>query len=165
MSEVIELTRDEVLVPGEGGTVITLADAAPELIELALQGPPGPPGPPGAAGAQTLTLTAAADLSGHRMVVATAAGALYADPGTPAHADMLVGLTTGAALTGTPADILAAGELTEPSWSWTPGLPLYVVAGGLLSHTPPASGWVQMVAQALSSTRILLGIRQSIFLT
>lgn len=133
-----------------------------EVIEVALQGPAGPQGDPGSAGAQTLTLTAAQDLSGHRVVVAGASGAAYADPAIPAHVDALLGLTTGAALTGEEATILAAGELTEPSWSWTPGLPLYVTAGGLLSHTPPASGWTQIAALALSATRIVLTPRQAI---
>lgn len=128
------------------------------------QGPPGPQGAPGSAGAQTLILPAARDLSGHRVVVATAAGADYADPAISAHADALAGLTTGAALTGADATILVAGEITEPSWTWTPGLPLYATAAGLLSHTPPSSGWVQIVATALTPTRIILTARQAIHL-
>lgn len=135
-----------------------------EQVAVDTPGLPGPPGPPGSAGAQTLTLTAAQALSGHRMVVATASGAVYADPTDPDHADALVGLTTGAALMGDPASVLAAGELTEPSWAWTPGLPLYVTALGLLSHTPPPAGWVQMAALALTPTRVLLTPRQTILM-
>lgn len=137
----------------------------PTVVHVTVPGLPGPPGPPGGAGAQTMTLPAAHDLSGHRMVVSTPAGAAYADPTNPAHADTLVGLTMGAALMGDNATILTAGEISEPSWSWTPGQPLYVADGGLLSHTPPASGWVQMAAVALSATRILLTMRQSILTT
>jgi hypothetical protein len=96
------------------------------------------------------------------MVVATPSGAVYADSSNPAHADALLGLTIGAALAGDQATVLVAGEVVEPSWSWMPGLPLYVTASGLLSHTPPSTGWVQMVALAITATRILLSPRQSV---
>lgn len=155
MTQIIEVQSPE---------VIAVSETEIELIEVALQGPPGPPGAPGSAGAQVLSLPAAQNLSGHRLVVATPTGAAYAEPGNPAHADALLGLTTGAALQGDTASIQAAGELTEPSWTWTPGLPLYVVAGGQLSHTPPATGWVQLIATALTPTRILLTARQAIYL-
>jgi hypothetical protein len=97
------------------------------------------------------------------MVVATPSGAVYADPANPAHADALLGLTTGAALAGDQVTVMVAGEIVEPSWSWTPGMPLFVTASGLLSHTPPSTGWVQMVALAVTATRILLSPRQSVF--
>lgn len=164
MSEVVEIPRQEVLVVADTGEALVLRDAALQVIEVVEQGPPGPIGPPGSGGAQTLSLTAAHVLSGHRMVVATPAGAAYADPADPAHADALVGLTTGAALAGDVATILAAGELDEPSWAWTPGLPLYVTAGGQLSHTPPAAGWAQMAALALTPTRVLLTPRPTILM-
>lgn len=162
MSDVVELSLDSVLVAEATGYVIVLPDVRPEIVEVAEQGPPGPPGPPGSGGAQTLSFPAAQTLSGHRMAVATPAGAVYADPATSGHADALLGLTIGAVVQGDTATILAAGEITEPSWAWTPGLPLYVIANGLLSHTPPASGWVQLAAVALTATRILLTPRQTI---
>jgi len=142
--------------------VVKVVVKEPETVRISQAVLPGPPGPPGAAGAQTLSIVAAQNLSGHRMVVATSAGAVYADPTNLAHADALLGLTTGAALAGNQVDVLVAGEIEEPSWSWTPGLPLYVIASGLLSHTPPSAGWVQMVALAVTATRILLTPRQSI---
>ncbi len=146
---------------------ITLIVEPPPVVNVivgARQGPPGPPGPPGSGGAQTLTLLAAQILSGHRMVVATPGGAIHADPTIPAHADALLGLTLGAALSGDPVAVLSAGEIDEPSWVWTPGLPLYVTPGGLLSHIPPSAGWAQMVALAIAATRILLTPRQAIAL-
>lgn len=135
----------------------------PTIVRVTVPGLPGPPGPPGSAGSQTIAVPAAQDLSGHRVVVVTAAGAVYAEPGNPAHADAVLGLTTGAALAGAEATILTSGELTEPSWSWTPGQPLYVSAGGMLTHAPPSSGWVQIVALAVAPTRLVLTQRQTIF--
>jgi hypothetical protein len=165
MIEVIEV--HPVIVEELHVTVVETVDKQVVFVgEQGPQGPPGPQGPqgpPGSAGAQTLTITAAQNLSGHRMVVATPSGAVYADPTNPAHADALLGLTTGAALSGDQVTVLAAGEMVEPSWSWTPGLPLYVTSSGLLSHTPPSTGWVQIVALAVTPTSILLTPRQSIF--
>lgn len=131
----------------------------PTVVEVSvpgIQGPPGPQGPQGPASAQTLNLPAAHALSGHRAVVATTMGAAYADPTNPAHQDAVVGITTGAALVGETATIQAVGEMTEPSWSWTPGLPIFVGAGGTLTHTPPSSGWVQSIATALTAQRIFV---------
>jgi len=170
MMEVIEVIEvHPVIVEDRHVTVVETTDKQVVFVgEQGPQGPPGPPGPPGpqgppgSAGAQTLSITAAQNLSGHRMVVATSAGAVYADPTNPAHADALLGITIGAALSGDQVTVLVAGEMIEPSWSWTPGLPLYVTTSGLLSHTPPSTGWVQIAALAVTPTRILLTTRQSI---
>jgi hypothetical protein len=111
---------------------------------------------------QTVTLPAAHDLSGHRAVVATATGAAYAQPDTPEHQDAVLGITTGAALAGQTATIQAAGEMTEPSWSWTPGLPIFVGPGGLLTQAPPSTGWVQIIALAVAQSRIIITGHQAI---
>lgn len=128
----------------------------PTIVNVTVPGLPGPPGPPGAAGAQTATLVAARDLSGHRAVAATASGADYADPDTPAHAGAVLGITTGAVLDGEQATIQTAGEMTEPSWTWTPGQTLYVGAMGQLASAPPTTGWVRPIATAITATRILI---------
>ncbi len=134
----------------------------PTIVQVTVPGLQGPPGPSGAAGVQTLTLPASHDLSGHRAVVATAAGAAYADPGDPSYQDAVIGITTGAALAGETVSIQAAGEMVEPSWSWTPGQPIFVGASGALTQSPPANGWVQIVALAVTATRILIIGRQAI---
>ncbi len=133
-----------------------------ETTYITQPGIPGPPGPPGPPGGGSLTLTAAIDLSGHRVVVATPSGATYAEPTNPAHADAVVGLTLGAALTGSPVTVQAAGEVTEPSWNWTAGAVLYVGDGGVLSASPPSAGWVQPFAVALAPTKIFLLQRHAI---
>ena len=130
---------------------------------VATQGPPGPPGAngaPGTGGVQTCVLTAARDLSGHRVVVAFG-GADYADPTDPDHADLVVGITTGAALSGDDVIVQAAGEMVESTWNWSPG-PVWCGALGTLTQTAPTSGWSQIVATALAPTRILITGRQAL---
>lgn len=96
------------------------------------------------------------DLGGHRVVrvsgpdrVATASCA------EPAHAADVLGLTRAACAAGAPAEIASQGIVEEPSWSWPCG-PLYLGLDGLLTPTPPSSGFVLRVATALAPTRILL---------
>ncbi len=159
------MSVEVVEVPGV--EVVVMDDVRLEIVEAAIQGPPGPPGAngaPGSGGVQILSLIAARDISGHRAVVATVDGADYADPATPAHADAFLGITTGAALGGDVVTLQAAGEMVEPSWAWTPGTPIYAGTDGILTHTPPAAGWVQIVATAVAPTRILLTGRQAITL-
>lgn len=124
----------------------------------------GPSGPAGPAGSPDIALTAGETLSGHRVVVAGLGGVLYAQPSNVAHADAVVGITTGAAISGASVMVRGSGDMTEPSWSWTAGQPLFVIANGQLSHTPPISGWVQMFAVALTATRIKLTDRAAVLL-
>jgi hypothetical protein len=143
-------------------TIIVQQPRQATITATALQGPPGPPGPPGSAGAQTLTLQAGIALGGHRVVCVDSSGqAIYPDRNNPAHADAVVGITTGAASAGANVTVLASGEMTEASWSWNPG-PLWVGDTGLLTQSPPSAGWSQIVAIALSATRIVLTPRQAI---
>lgn len=135
------------------------------VVQVAQPGLPGPPGPAGAGGAVTISLVAGASgVSGHRVVAAIGGVAMHADIADPAHADAVIGISLGAAIGGAPATIQASGEVTESSWAWTPGLPLFVAAGGMLSHAAPAAGWTQLIAVAISATRILLNPRQAVYL-
>jgi hypothetical protein len=83
--------------------------------------------------------TAGANLSGHRVVRPDGAGAVvYADPTDSA--TWKAGpwwLTQRAIALGASDDLLAVGELTEPSWAWTPGARLFLSTAGLLSTVPP----------------------------
>jgi hypothetical protein len=46
--------------------------------------------------------------------------------------------------------------MTEPSWDWTPGLPLYVGPDGILVQSPPASGFIREIGLAVSPTSIVI---------
>jgi hypothetical protein len=105
----------------------------------------------------TVSKVAGTNLSGQRVVRPQADGTVvYADPGDP------VGfgagpwwLTTGAVSSGATADLLAEGETTEPSWSWTPGARLFLGTNGALSTTPPAvPARMLQVAVAVAGTTI-----------
>ena len=125
---------------------------------MGLQGPPGPQGP---AGGTAITATAAQALGGHRAVVLSATGeADYADCTLPAHMGRFAGITAGAASAGQSATIINAGPLTEPGWAWTPDAPVYLASSGLITQTPPATGFLQIIGMALSATTLFISPRE-----
>ena len=147
MSECVSL-ETEVTAVSESAVI--------EFVELAVQGPPGPPGPIGPAGGTTIiTRTTVAPIGGHRVVIQEAAGTVsYADHTDPAHADMALGLTIEAADAGDEIQILVGGETIEPSWAWDVTRPIYLGANGLMTQTPPTTGFLQQVAIPLAADRI-----------
>lgn len=154
------------LVTVEQSSGLALVGAAPapaSTVVAPVAGPPGPQGPPGPvgpAGGSALERPAATNLSGHRVVRQRPDGGVeYADPDDIASLATVLGVTTGAALSGAPATVIGSGPMTEPSWSWTPGATLYLGAAGALVETPPsAPSALLVVAVATSPTSILVRI-------
>lgn len=130
-------------------------------------GAQGPQGIPGESAALTNAL-AAINLSGHRGIVLNSSGqALYADNNTPAHASKFVGITQGAVVAGSNATIQRFGEITEPSWSWTPDQPVYLGANGLITQTMPTAASAKfslIIGVAQTATKIYLNPMPPIFI-
>ena len=103
-------------------------------------------------GSQRIEITAAANLSGHRVVFIS--DSTYADILDTARAGELIGLTENGATIGQPLSILLNGFITETSWNWTVGAKLYLGANGLLTETVTATGVLWHVANAIDATTI-----------
>lgn len=116
---------------------------------------PGGQGPPGQPGGSVARITAAA-LSGHRVVTPLNNGTVnYADATNAAHAARPMWLTTGAWNLGDLATLTTAGPVTEPSWNWTPGQPIYLGTAGALTQTPtPGAAFMLIVAEVIDATTI-----------
>lgn len=100
-----------------------------------------------------LTAIAAVALSGHRAVTPRPDGTLeYASNAVAAHLHAPLWITQGAVTAGQPATVLAYGALTESSWAWTPGTPLFLGADGLLTQTPPVAPGALFSAQVGTAT-------------
>lgn len=86
-------------------------------------------------------------------------GGVAADIGTDAHADVVVGI---AAEEGNAADqivIKTDGELLEvATWSWTPGVVLWLGEDGALSESIGAGVFAKPVAVAITATQIMVVI-------
>lgn len=133
--------------------LVEVAWPSPVLVETGTQGPPGPPGN------SNVSYTAGVALGGHRAVVLDASeNAIYADHTNLAHADKVIGITTGAVTAGDAASIQTEAEITEPSWSWTLDQPIFLGATGLLTQTPPSSGFLLVMGFPISATKMFLAI-------
>lgn len=111
-------------------------------------------------------LTAGENLSGHRIFrVGSDSKAYYADSANIAHAAGTFGMTLDAALSGAAVRVAYDGmEITEGSWSWTPGILLYLNGSGIVSATPPSSGFSKSIGKALTATTVRLQLGEAIVL-
>ena len=159
-----------VIKKDDGTALVVQTKETTVVVAVAEQGPPGPPGEdgaPGSGGGASNVMEYVADgaLGGHRIVRATAAGKVgYVDPSDPDQAHATLGLTTGAVADGALASVQFAGPITEPSWSWTPNLPVFVGAAGVPTQTPPSSGFHAPVGVAVSATSMVIQLKSPIVL-
>ncbi|MBF6138119.1 hypothetical protein IU501_34690 [Nocardia otitidiscaviarum] len=95
-------------------------------------------------------------LGGHRLVTPRDDGTVeYADATDPDHMNRPIWLTTAAWATGVVADLVAGGLVAEPSWTWTPGVPLLLSTAGLLAHAlPPGALFCRRVALVVDADLI-----------
>ena len=125
---------------------------------------PGPRGADGLPGGSTLSYPAGEILSGHRMVVLENGELFYADRTVEVHATKVLGMTVGATMTGGIAEVQTGGEIVEPSWSWILDVPVWLGIDGLMTQTPPTSGFSLIIGFPISSTKLLIRISEPIFL-
>lgn len=129
------------------------------VVQGGVQGPPGVPG----ASTQFEYHTAGVTLGGNRAVTFNSVGQLtYPDIASPN--SFVVGITTSSALAGELATVQIAGTQQEPSWNWTPGIPVFVAASGVLTQTPPIGGQVLAVGYSTSPTKIHIDKQPPIFM-
>lgn len=148
-SEVILVERDQQVVDEV------------EDINILTVGEPGPRGIQGLPGSvqSTVTRVAAIDLGGQRVVVLDdSEEAIYADRSIVAHADKVLGVTTGAAVAGANATVQTYGEMEDPSFAFTPGGAVYASINGLLTQTSPSSGFSLVIGFAMAATKLFVDL-------
>lgn len=104
------------------------------------------------------------DVGGHRVVRNSSGSVRLADAATAGHGAGILGITTGAASSGDEATVQVYGPLTEPTWTWTPNLPVYCGASGVLTQSAPDDGFVRQVAIAETATRIFIDLQPLLIL-
>ncbi|MEO5364212.1 MAG: hypothetical protein H7838_11405 [Magnetococcus sp. DMHC-8] len=102
-------------------------------------------------------------LSGHRMVTLNASSkAVYASHDNPDHASRIVGMTTNAAIMDGPVNIVSAGPVVDSSWLWdmNPARSrVFMLLNGLISQTPPVSGYLCPVGFVINANTIFVSIQ------
>lgn len=152
-----------IVAPSQPVVVVQPGATNTQQVAVFIAGPPGMRGEAGTV--PVLTYLASGAIGGHRVVCSAGSGsARYADSSTTADAACVLGLSTAAALNGAPVDIQYSGEITEPSWSWTPSLPVFCGLNGLPTQTPPTLGFQLVIGVATSATSIFMAIKQPLHL-
>lgn len=135
---------------------------APEEIRLEITGvgSQGPQGEPGADGVGSVVETAEAGetISALKPVVILDGIASVASSSNAAHKGFVAGIATTAATIGNSVSIQTAGRLQDASWNWDVSLPWLFVGNGVLTQTPPSSGWVQSIARVESSDTVFIQV-------
>ena len=88
---------------------------------------------------------------------------LVANSSTVTHRNRIVGLALTDINAGFSGAVRIAGEVFNPSWSWTTGDRIFL-NGAALSTTPPSSGFVQLIATAKDTFTLILEIKQAVLL-
>ena len=155
------------IVLHDAGTVVLQKTDSRIVVASGAQGPAGRSGAIGRTAGNALTVTAGISLGGHRMIVINTSGlAILADASIPEHAYKVLGLTLGAAASGSSVDVLRSGELDEPSWHWTLDAPVFLGQNGLLTQDLPAppSLFSLIVGFPVTTTKLFVALREPIYL-
>jgi len=108
-------------------------------------------------GSDTVAVTAAENLSGHRVV--TVEG-YYASKDTATDKFKVLGITTGAASSGAEATVQISGYLTEPGWNFTVGLPVFLSTNGHITQTAPTDGFCLIIGKPKTATTLFIEIHE-----
>lgn len=127
------------------GSGLLRFEQADEQLSLALV--PFGVGPRGPSGGE-FTVLAAEALGGHRAVTADG---FHAEP---EEANAVAGITLTSAATGASVVVVSSGLMQEDSWNWTPNLPVFFGASGVLTQTAPNAGLIRRIAWAITPTKI-----------
>jgi hypothetical protein len=158
------MTSEVVLVERPEVQVVEVEQRLESIVERVQQGPAGPPGPVGPSGASSLSFVAGEALGGHRVVKLNPDGfAYHASADTPGDLAVVVGVTLGACSLGATADVIRSGEIIEPSWTWVPGLPIFLGLNGVLTQTlPPGAVFSLVVGVALTPVHAVFSPREPV---
>lgn len=107
------------------------------------------------------TVEASENLGGHRVV--TVEG-YYASKDTDTDKFKILGLTTGAVSIGATATVQTFGRITESSWNWTVGDPVFLSTNGQLTQTIPTTGFRQIIGIPITTTTLFVDISEPIIL-
>jgi hypothetical protein len=140
------------------GVVLIEAEVLPDIIEIATPGPQGP------SGNINPSYTTSTSLSGHQVISLNSSGlAEYASCDNINYMSKIVGISTGAATSGSSITIQSGDVMDYNGWSWTPNQIIFLgLNGSLVSSVPVSAVFTQVMGIALSSTSILVGIQQPI---
>lgn len=113
-----------------------------------------------------MTLPAGTNLQAFRFVTTNAQSeVIYANStnvGAPATYNVL-GIILTSVNAESLVDIIDRGEVSNPGWNFTPGMPIFLGADGVPSETPDSIVY-KLLGYAISATKIAINMQQGILL-
>lgn len=104
-------------------------------------------------------------ISAYLMIAQTPQGIRLADSSDLSFLNRLIGMSVGAASTNTNLTIQTSGPISYNGWNWIPGAPVFLGSNGTLTQIPPETGFLQVVASAMSSTQLIIEIQPPLILS
>lgn len=147
----------EVLAPAAAIVV----EAPPAVVELAAVGLRGATGATGTEGS-TLTALAGATIHAGRAVRISGGSIYHPDQTDNAHAGQVIGVATQSGSSPSNLVVRTSGSYLEPTWALSPG-PVYVGTDGVLTQTPPATGWLLVIGRAINATTLFVDVEPAYF--
>lgn len=111
------------------------------------------------------TFIAGANVSGHRVVQLIGQSAYVLSSSDVDACSAGIGITEGAASAGGSVKVRVGGIIQEPSWNMVAGKPVFCGVNGLITQTPPESGFNLVVGVATASDSIYVGVKQPYILS
>jgi len=141
----VNISSDEIIAVTitDGDTVVaTVSDGAPNASSVTHE-----------------TITAGAVLSANKVVVPDSSGKfVYADKDTLSHMHCVYGVTTQSIELDATGIVQTYGQLSNNTWSWVIGNPIYLGNSGELTQTAPSSGFCSVVGFAVTATKMFIDI-------
>lgn len=131
-------------------------------IVVGQRGAPGRPGTDSGGGVQTIVRTAGETISALRIVYESEELAHPVNPATESVYQAL-GLAITSGSIGTDITIQTQGFVDDSAWSWTEGH-VWCGPNGVLTQTPPTSGWDFIIGFATSATRLYIDLNEPVLL-
>lgn len=126
---------------------------------------PASSGPGPGADSSVVVGTAVSALSAQRVVKMNGSSVSYLTHTDAINAHAAVGITMESAGAGLPINVKLFGELTEPTWNFQVGKPLFCGVDGQLTQQSPTSGFSLIVGVATGSTKMTVSVKQPILIT
>ena len=137
------------IVVQDADSTLIHTTTAPATIDVVAVGPPGESG-------VIQQFPAAAAITKYAPIYLTATGARVANATQEVHAQSVIGIALNAADIDEMVSVRLLSIIDDPSWTWTPNLPILVGLGTLAQTVPVGAKYVKVLGTALSATRIVV---------
>jgi hypothetical protein len=139
-------------------SVVVSANPTITVVTAAAQGPPGA----SATSDATEIIDAGETISALKPIAVVNGAGVVASNANANHSGFLAGISISSATTGNSFTNQTFGTLQDDSWNWNPAIPWIFVGNGVLTQTPPTSGWLQSIARVESSDTIFIQLGELI---